>query len=333
VNAKARSWPLGLGALALLASGCDDAALDIGTDLVADGGAAVSFDAAADRTLAPSLTVAITGEQPDGCGGPCVDLTARASGGVAPYSYRWSPGTAADGGVAQVCPPAAATYTVTVTDSSGRGSGEISSGSSSATATVTVGAPSGCGDASSGSGPFMVYWASWQDVDGSSITGLISPPSGPIQVVYEGPLAGAQTTNGDDDFIPAATFTSATVPNAPPGPSMIEVAGANPATLTFSSNVTDPLVAIYSLGTGYANQASSLLVDASLRVLSSGPNAGGVGYWGDGGLTLVEGGVSGIDGNGVVELEGTFQAIQWTNPADIPFASFTGLTVGVRAGP
>ena len=46
-----------------------------------------------------------------------------------------------------------------------------------------------------------------------------------------------------------------------------------------------------------------------------------------------DGGVSGVGANGVVELEGTFTTIQWTNPADTPYASYTGVTVGVRRGP
>jgi hypothetical protein len=239
-----------------------------------------------------------------------------------------------DGGAAEVCPGTPTKITLTVTDSSGRSDGELTTARMTASATVDVSVPPACAsDAGPPDAASWVYWADWEDVDAAALTGTLSPPSGAIQVVYSGPLAGSQTTTGADDFLPVSTFTSGTVADPPPGPGMLEVSGGAAATLTFSQPVTDPVIAIYSLGVGYANQAASLLVDASVTVLSSGANIGGTGFWGDETLTLADGGVSGIEGNGVIELEGTFSTIEWTNPSDIPYASFTGLTVGVRTQP
>jgi hypothetical protein len=180
----------------------------------------------------------------------------------------------------------------------------------------------------------LVYWADWQSVDGGTVSGTLSPPAGPIQVVYSGDLYGAQTTTGDDDFTPGATFTSATVPDPPPGPGMIEVSGGSTQTdtLTFSEPVTNPVIAIYNLGTAFAEESASLVFSAPFAVLSSGLNAAGGGsYWGNEVFVVVDGGVSGVGANGVVELEGTFSSVQWINPNDTPYASYTGLTVGIRA--
>jgi hypothetical protein len=181
----------------------------------------------------------------------------------------------------------------------------------------------------------FVYWAEWQDVDGGWMSGVLSPPSGTIRVVYTGPLAGSQTTTGDNDFTPSSTFTSATVADPPPGPGMIEVSGGvtattPPDTLTFSEPVTNPVLAIYDLGMGYALDSASLVFDAPFAVLSSGPNAGGVTYFGGETLVPVDGGVSGSGSNGVVELEGKFTTIRWPNPNETMYATFTGITVGIR---
>jgi hypothetical protein len=185
----------------------------------------------------------------------------------------------------------------------------------------------GAGDAGA-----FVYWAEWQSVDAGTVSGTVSLPSGAIQVVYSGDLHGAQTTTGTDEFTPSATFTSATVADPPPGPGMIEVSGESTQidTVTFSEPVSNPVLAVYNLGTGFAEESASLLFDVPVTVLSSGLNAGGAMYFGNEMLVAVDGGVSGVGGNGLVELEGTFSTIAWTNPNDTPYASYTGLTVGVR---
>jgi hypothetical protein len=87
---------------------------------------------------AGTFRVAITPAAPTVCAGQCVDLSASATGGVAPYSYQWEGGSAADGSL-HVCPTSSTRYSVTSTDHSGHG-GELaaSSGQASTSAEVTV---------------------------------------------------------------------------------------------------------------------------------------------------------------------------------------------------
>jgi hypothetical protein len=323
---------------AVVATGCDGGgyALGVGSDQMPEGGGTTEVDATVGA--APTLTVSAEEELPDACGA-CVTLTAHASGGVAPYTYRWIPKASGDGGVAEVCPAVATIYTVTATDSSGRPGGEFPATGATASATIAVGATRACGvtaaPGDAGDAASLVYWADWQSVDGGTVSGVLSPPSGAIQVVYSGNLFGAQTTSGANQFTPSSTFTSATVANAPPGPGMIEVSGVTTETdtLAFSEPVKNPVLAIYALGTGYAGESASILFSVPFTVLSSGLATNGSTIFGNELLVPVDGGVSGVGGNGVVELEGTFSMIQWTNPNDTPYASYTGLTVGIRAQP
>lgn len=55
-----------------------------------------------------------------GYGSNCTTLRGRASGGVAPYFYSWSPGgSTPDQASTEVCPMVTTTYTLTVTDANG----------------------------------------------------------------------------------------------------------------------------------------------------------------------------------------------------------------------
>jgi hypothetical protein len=325
--------------LVAVAAGCDSAGgtLDVGSDQAPRGSPVIAFDATTDAVPGGPLTVTLAQTAAGSCG-TCVQLTAQIEGGTAPYAFQWSPSTGGDGGTVQVCPTAPTAYSVTVTDSSGR-SDEFVTGPMSATASATVdGAGSPCpqdagfdgGDAGT-----QVFWADWQSQDGGVVLGTIALPTATINVTYTGEVTGLQTTTGTDYFLPVATFTAPTVSNPPPGPGMIEVSGTTtlPDSVTFSQPVQNPVVAIYNLGTSFASQSSFIAFGAPFVVLSSGPNSGGTGYWGNEQLVPVDGGLSGVGSNGIVELEGTFTTITWTNPADITYASYTGLTVGVRAQP
>jgi hypothetical protein len=106
-----------------------------GDDAGTDGG--FGSEPGADASSS-ALHVTVSPAAPVLCPGDCVALSAKAGGGLGPYSYTWGDGTSGSGPVT-VCPKATTTYTVTTTDSSGHG-GEFPTpnamASGSATATV-----------------------------------------------------------------------------------------------------------------------------------------------------------------------------------------------------
>jgi len=65
------------------------------------------------------------------CLGGCTDITATVSGGVAPLTYIWDPGTLTGAGPNNVCPTITTPYSVTVSDAGGN--------TTTASGTVTVG--------------------------------------------------------------------------------------------------------------------------------------------------------------------------------------------------
>jgi hypothetical protein len=318
------------GAFFLFTLGCgsSNAPLTLNVGYVDDAGPGFteSDGAAQDGALA----VSVSPSKVTLCAGECVTLSPTASAGRPPYSYAWDHGLTGDG-PARACPASTTTYTVRATDSSGQ-SGELTKPNATGTGNVTVvvtpcseaGVPleAGAGDAGPGLhfteaivAPWTgitvgvregttVYWANWTSMGTGTVAGVLMPPSGAIQVTYSGELYGAQTTVGSDFYSPTATFVSATVSDPPPGPGIIEISGGQVDSLAFSPPVTNPLVAIVSLGTGYLNQVVTLDFSAPVTVLSSGPDTYDPTIAGT--LTAADGGVSGIEGSGVVEVEGTF---------------------------
>jgi hypothetical protein len=162
------------------------------------------------------------------------------------------------------------------------------------------------------------------------VEGTLTPPGATIQVTYAGGVYGVQTTSGTNEFTPASTFVSATVANAPPGPGIVEFGGnvQTSDSVTFSQPIQNPLMAIVSLGTGSLDTPSTLDFSEPFVVLSSGVGPYGAGYWGNGNFTAADGGLTAIEGNGVIQFQGTFSAIHWTYPTS---SVWTGITVGMRA--
>jgi hypothetical protein len=172
-----------------------------------------------------------------------------------------------------------------------------------------------------------VVWTDWTAATNGNTgaaSGIITPSAGPsIDVAYSGEVFFAQTAGGTNYWNPGTPYMSATVSNAPPAADIVSLIGGHPGvnTVTFSSPVTNPIMAILSLG-----QPGFLITydfDAPFDVLSFGP-----GYWGPPGtLTELPGDVlQGNEGHGAIQFQGTFSSISWTTPVA---ENWHGFTVGV----
>jgi len=146
---------------------------------------------------------------------------------------------------------------------------------------------------------------------------------------------------------PSGTFVGGNVDNAPTSASgFIGLFGATGTvnTIVFSSPVTDPVMAFWSLGASggtSTGQGRNCLLSqlpgctARFEFSASQPFTIQVG-----GPSSEYGGASvfplasypnvlfGTEGNGVIQFHGTFSSLSWTNP---DFESWSGFTVGVQA--
>ena len=184
-----------------------------------------------------------------------------------------------------------------------------------------------------------INWATWLSGTPGSTTGsaLGTLPGLDASVSYSGQFVGF---DDDLDWQPASTFTGALftgalVGNAPPsGPGVdndgIMItggAGTGTNTITFSTSVTNPIVAIWSLGEA-GLQAQFVFSSSTLHIRGGGANSefGGAAIFSGG--SCPTGAVCGIEGNGLIHLPGTYSSISWTNPV---FDNYYAFTVGVLA--
>ena len=146
-------------------------------------------------------------------------------------------------------------------------------------------------------------------------TGTLFDPntSQTIDVTYSGEIYSESEFNlssGTDWFDFPDAYLSDSVSTLPPRGNFIAVTGYSGLvnTLTFSSPVTNLLMAIGSLGNG--NTPGSLVFDRNAVVLSSGR-----GLFGDGPFSMVgPSTIEGKEGNGMIQFTGTFSSLSWTIP-------------------
>ena len=174
----------------------------------------------------------------------------------------------------------------------------------------------------------QILWADWQSqTGGARADGVV----GTIAVSVTGPLSPTPLLGPESEPNYWAAFPSsyaaptAGVPTAPTARDMIRVSGgATPTvyTLTFSQPVTNPVMAIASLG---APPTPTRFDFGSQPVvlLHQGPGA-----WGAGTLTQIGNSLEGREGNGVIRLSGTMTQIVMTMPTP---EVWTGFTVGIEA--
>jgi hypothetical protein len=176
-----------------------------------------------------------------------------------------------------------------------------------------------------------VFWTDWTSASfgaPGSADGTLTLPSGVVDINYTGEVASpTQVAGGINYWSPATPYLSATVPNEPPAADIITLSGGQGihSVLTFSKPLTNPLMAIVSLGTPAF--AVDYDFDTPFTVLSSGP-----GYWGGPGtLTDIGGNVlEGVEGHGVIQFQGTIETLSWTIPAN---EFWHGFTIGEASEP
>jgi hypothetical protein len=150
--------------------------------------------------------------------------------------------------------------------------------------------------------------------------GTATGTMGGVTVNYSGDLFFVRSPDDGFDewaFVPDESLLSSTIENRPTPYELIGLIGYYPTlvnTLTFSSPVTDPVMAVYSLGSGL--QAEYYNFDTPFDIVSTSF-----------GLSSVSGNrLHGTGGDGVIQFRGTVTAISWT--VEYP-EQYHGFTVGL----
>ena len=166
--------------------------------------------------------------------------------------------------------------------------------------------------AATSSNAATISWNTWTSATPGQTTGTANGTAGAVGVSYLGEVQQLRT---DVTWNPASTFSGGTVGNGPVQANnsirIIGGTGTGTNTITFSSAVTNPVLAIWSLGQpGTTANFTFNVAPAALSLQAGGPS---VEYAG-GPLTLLGNVVSGNEANGVVQFAGTYSSISWTNP-------------------
>jgi hypothetical protein len=183
----------------------------------------------------------------------------------------------------------------------------------------------------------VVDWTQWSDAFTPSTTsgGAAVGVSGAIGVSYSGELENLFLNQ--PSWGPAGTFDGGTVGNAPatsngiiqlygsaPGDGDFAGISTGPDTITFSSAVLNPVMAIWSLGSGNT-PASFVFTTSNISLESGGPSS----EFSGSSITLAGDTVAGVEGNGVIQFNGLVTSITWSNPQNEQWYGFTVGTPGV----
>lgn len=169
-----------------------------------------------------------------------------------------------------------------------------------------------------------ITWTNWSSAT-SGNPGSATGAAGSITVTYSGQTSGLTNV---PTWGPASTFTGGLVGNAPPHTPTVQLEGGSSITemITFSSTVVDPIVAIWSLGGNGASASFDFSSKSGqpFNLLGGGPNA----EFGGSALTATGSVVHGVEGNGLVQFNGSFDTITFTTPN---FENYYAFTVGYDA--
>jgi hypothetical protein len=170
----------------------------------------------------------------------------------------------------------------------------------------------------------QAFWTDWSGVNASGVTGTLSVFSEAIAVTYTGQYDFAQTAGGPYDWN-FPIYDVAGPGSRPPTSDLVAINQAGFRTITFSSPVVNPFLAIMSQGR--FNLPVTYAFTDPFTVLSEG-----LGWWGDGSFVVSPDNkqLTGYEGHGVIQFMGTFSSLSWnSNPGE----GWQGITVGVAGTP
>lgn len=166
-----------------------------------------------------------------------------------------------------------------------------------------------------------VIWTDWTSASAVAAAGTL----GGINVSFTGNLNPVAQTAGGTFFwgTNPSIYTAPGLDNGPPDPDIIRLTGGTGTgvqTITFSAPVTNPVMAILSLG--QSNVEVRYDFDSPFDIRNSG-----AGFFGGGILNELAGDIlQGFEGHGLIQFIGTFTSISWT----MPIAEFWhGFQIGV----
>jgi len=170
-----------------------------------------------------------------------------------------------------------------------------------------------------------VSWTAWSSDSSTGAIGTLLVGVTPVNVTYTGDILTGQTQldGGFNHWLPTSTFTGAANVNAPSNGNLIALSGgtATVDTITFSQAITNPLVALWSVG----SPGGPITYNFSdpYVIVAGGANAE---FGGSSIFPVTATIVGGQEGNGVLVFPGTFTTLTFT----VPTAEFFhGFTVGV----
>jgi hypothetical protein len=164
-------------------------------------------------------------------------------------------------------------------------------------------------------------WTDWTSLTAGA-PGALGTLNG-VAVTYTGEvLVGNTVTNGTaGNWSPNSSFIGGTVTTSPS--TFGDIIGLNGSTggtrtITFGSSIVDPVFAIWSLGSPSVSASFTFSLTPTLE-------AGGLNsQYGGASITVLGNVVSGNEGNGVVQFNGTYSSFSWTNTLE----NWYGFTVG-----
>lgn len=162
----------------------------------------------------------------------------------------------------------------------------------------------------------VVDWTAWNP--NTSATGTTSQNGNPVTVTYDGDFLGIDFDAAY--FANLASFTSPEVSNTVGTKGSIRMDGGTVMNhIHFSTPVTNPYLAVYSVGQPNVPVRFIFQAPATLTLLSQGG-----GNWGGGSLALDNTfSFTGLEGNGTLRINGTYSDLYFTTPDPEYYYGFT----------